>query len=645
MYGRFGIIVPRNCHTLHICIIARISTVHQDKRSNDDQIALCKQWVHDNYDGPVEWHPIASQGSGEFLDRQELFDAEKLVESDILDLVVVEDLARICRRNRAFDFCELAEDHGVRLIAINDHIDTAQDDWRLNAFFATMRHQLYNKDTSNRIKRTMRNRFCQGGVFQCPIYGYLKPDGAKGDADVRRDPSAGPIYNEWFRKLEEGATYSEIADWLEEQGIQPGPYCRQKHWNGRMVARLTCNPILKGLRIRNAKESKRINKTGRRRCVKAPPDRLLARDCPHLRFIEPERYDRVIRMLQKKHELYARGRRRNSADGRKGISKKRTIWPGQHLKCGVCNRLFYWGGHGVKEHMMCSGCRDYVCWNAATFDGFDAARRLSRAILAQIAELPDFDTTFRDKVKAHMEARRSTRNVELIHVADELREVQLQIGRIADAIARSGLRDALEDKLRALMARRDDLLAKQKDLEREPIKDAVLPTIESIRQKATESIERLAVTSPEFGRLMHRLLPSVKVCPYRLCDGGAVVLRAKLVLDLAPLANLIGTQSEATKLLRRELTVDLFDPPQRVRFRQQVISLRADGLTERQIAKLLKITVTAAQKAAALHRTMEARSLGDPYVLLTEPPADCTKLRRHLHPRYHLEPLDGDSLS
>jgi DNA invertase Pin-like site-specific DNA recombinase len=626
-------------------IVARISTVNQDKRSNDDQIALCKQWLAERYDGPVHWHIISGQGSGEYLDRQDLFDAENLVESDVLDLVIVEDLARICRRNRAFDFCELAEDHDVRLIAINDNIDTTQEEWRLNAFFATMRHQLYNKDTSKRIKRTMRNRFCQGGVVQGHIYGYIKPPGTSCDAEVRRDLSAEPIYNEWFRKLQEGASYSEIADWLNGKGIHPGPYCRQQHWNGKMVARVTFNPILKGLRVRNAKESKRINKTGRRRSVKAPPERLLTRDCPHLIFIEPDRYDGVIRMLRKKNEMYARGRRRHEADKRTRVSKKRTIWPGQHLMCGICNRLYYWGGHGVKEHMMCSGCREHRCWSAATFDGLDAARRLSQAILAEIAALPEFDSTFQDKVKTHMEAWRATRNVELSQVDHQLGEVHHQIERVTDAIAQLGLQDALGDKLRALIDRRDELQTKRKDLRREPVDDAVLPTIESLKQKATESIERLAVTSPEFGRLMHRLVPSVKVYPYRLCDGGAVVLRAKLVLDLAPLANLTGTQSEATRLLRRELIVDLFDPPQRVRFRQQVLSLRADGLTERQIAKLLKITVTAAQRAAALHRIMEARNLGDPYVPLTEAPADCTKLRRHLHPRYHFEPLDGDSLS
>jgi hypothetical protein len=109
---------------------------------------------------------------------------------------------------------------------------------------------------------------------------------------------------------------------------------------------------------------------------------------------------------------------------------------------------------------------------------------------------------------------------------------------------------------------------------------------------------------------------------------------------LTPLSNLAGLDTGAKGLLRRELTVDLFDPPQRVRFREQVVSLRAEGLTERQVADRLKITVTAAQRAAWLHRYMQAHDLTDPYLPVTEPPADQSKLRRHLHPRYRFEPRE-----
>ena len=139
---------------------------------------LLRQWVAHRYDGPVEWTFIAGQGSGECVDRQQVLEADELVSSGAQDLVVMEDLSRHMRRVHAVLFCEACEDVDTRLVAINDDIDTCKE-WRLHAFFAAMKHEQSNKDTSLRIKRTLQNRFLQGEVVQCPIYGYIKRQGAK----------------------------------------------------------------------------------------------------------------------------------------------------------------------------------------------------------------------------------------------------------------------------------------------------------------------------------------------------------------------------------------------------------------------------------------------------------------------------------
>jgi len=279
-------LAPRRGLELLVLIIARISTVHQDLRSLADQIALCEKYVRDRYPGPVRFVHIQGRGSGELLDRKDLADAEAAVESGLYDLVVVEDLGRVCRRNRAIDFCEQCEDAGTRLVAINDSIDTARDDWRLSAFFASFKHESGNKDTSNRIRRSQKHRFGKGEVVQTFPYGYVKAPGAKSDADVAKDPAAVPVYETVFGMLEGGASYAEVADWLDDKDTPMGKWTRSKRWSGRMLARVVKNPILKGYRQRNARKSERVNKTGRRHSVKAPPSELLSRHAPHLAFIE-----------------------------------------------------------------------------------------------------------------------------------------------------------------------------------------------------------------------------------------------------------------------------------------------------------------------------------------------------------------------
>jgi hypothetical protein len=150
------------------------------------------------------------------------------------------------------------------------------------------------------------------------------------------------------------------------------------------------NPILKGVRVRNRKVSKRVNQTGRRKSVAAPASERLERHCPHLAFIEPARYDRLIQLLDERNAKYRR-KGSGGSDPRKGVPKKRTVWPGQHLDCGVCGRPYVYGGHGQKDHLMCRGAHDYRCWNAITVDGPLAAGKLIAAIRAAIAGLADFD--------------------------------------------------------------------------------------------------------------------------------------------------------------------------------------------------------------------------------------------------------------
>jgi site-specific DNA recombinase len=632
-------LVPRRGSTLNVLAICRISTVHQDPQSLEDQEALLRRFVDDHFDGPKYFRSIKSLGSGEHLDRLELAEAEQLVEGRTFDLVLAEDLARICRRNYVLFFCEHAEDHDTRFIALNDHVDTGRSDWRMNAMFGAMKHEATNKDTALRIRRTMRHRFSQGGIVQTTIYGYIKPPGTKSDADLRKDPAAEPIYDEMFQRLEDGASFAEVADWLNGLGIRPGPYCRSGRWDVPTIARTVRNPLLKGVRVRNKKMARRINKTGRRRSVDAPPEDRLERHCPHLAFVAPDRFDRVVALLARRNAKFRRGK--GGDDPRKDVPKKRTRWPGQHLHCGVCGRLFRYGGHGQRDHLMCAGAYEYSCWNAITADGPRAAGKLAAAVLGAIAALPDYDRTLADLMREEVD-RLCMAQAGLLNDLDRRQGVlEHQIANVRASLRMGGPIQTLIDDLRELEAARDRLLGERAELERLPRRAIAVPPLEEIKARALAAFEGLARDSPEFGRLMRRLIPRIEVHPHRLCDGGHPVLRATLTLDLVALVPGARGLEGLSGVLRRELVVDLFDPPQREAYRSRVLTLKAEGLTERQIAERLGITQPAVQAAAALARDMARRGLDDPYLPLVAPPDDYSKLRRHRHPRYQFRPETG----
>ncbi|MFT4557278.1 MAG: hypothetical protein ACI92S_002642 [Planctomycetaceae bacterium] len=131
-------LTARNGRVLQVIVVCRISTEHQDERSLQDQEALYRKWLAKYWDGEIEVVVLASQGSGESLVRDDYFRLSALVESRKFDLVISEDLGRICRRVHAHIFCETCEDASTRCIALNDHVDTTQNNCRLNSFFAVM---------------------------------------------------------------------------------------------------------------------------------------------------------------------------------------------------------------------------------------------------------------------------------------------------------------------------------------------------------------------------------------------------------------------------------------------------------------------------------------------------------------------------
>ena len=180
-------LTAKNGHTPEVIVVARVVTPvpeKQDIRSLEDQEALHREWLASHTDLPLNVTVIAGSGSGEALDRKEFFELSELVETGRYDLVLCEDLGRIVRRMHAHLFAELCVDYETRLISINDNVDTAIAGWQDRTIFSAWHHERSNRDTSDRIKRTHRSRFMQGGVLPQMIPGLIKPPGAKTDADV-----------------------------------------------------------------------------------------------------------------------------------------------------------------------------------------------------------------------------------------------------------------------------------------------------------------------------------------------------------------------------------------------------------------------------------------------------------------------------
>jgi hypothetical protein len=279
-----------------------------------------------------------------------------------------------------------------------------------------------------------------------------------------------------------------------------------------------------------------------------------------------------------------------------------------------------------------------------TFSGPLAAERIREAVYAEIECLPDFDPALLQLMEEELGKTGDDRARQMSELNQQLRNVERQLAAILDFIKRgSGESESavLREELSRLEKQKNKLRYELDLLERQPAQMVEIPSVDQIRVLARRSLDDLDLEDPEFARQLRKSVPRIVVFPVRLCDDGAIVLRARFRLRLWNLLPNPQQQQALRTPLEKLLTVDLFDPPQRELFRQRVLKARAEGKTERAVATEFGITVTAAQKAAVLQRRMDELGISDPYIPVTQPPAGSRKMCRHLHRAYRFEPLNG----
>ena len=420
--------------------------------------------------------------------------------------------------------------------------------------------------------------------------------------DVEKLPEAKAIYKNWFRRLNKGALYSEIADWLNASGIPVGKNCRTGKWNCAMVGRVTHNWLLKGVRFRNKRHSKRHNASGKYITEKADPCELLVREVPHLAFFKAPYYDRVVAKADARNAKY----RRTNCGGPDPCQyrpKKRVRFPGQTMYCGICGRGFVFGGNGLKDHLICADADEYECWNGFSVNGPLAAQIILDAVHNEAEVLPDFEPAFLELVNDEVRQRDGQRNAKLREVLQKVSANDRELANLMKFIRAGDDSQSVRADLKQLEQQKLILADEQLQLDREPRNEIVIPSASELKQMIQEAFKNLPVDDFEFAKRLRAVTGNILVWPFQCINGTGIVPRAKFTLQLTNLIADAQLRDALQKPLERVIAVDLFEPPEPVKWREEVV-LRRKSATQRTVASALGITVTAAQQAAGLDRLM-----------------------------------------
>lgn len=634
---------PRNGSELEIAIVCRISGCQNQKEASlDDQEDNAKETISEKYDGPANFHVIATVGKGERLDRPELEEIEKAYQSRRYDVFVYDDLSRLIRGGEAARLLGVGVDNGTRSICIADDIDTVEPTWEEDALNACSENVAHCERTSKRVKQKTMNRFKKhGATAKRPISGYIVPEHATCFDDWSKDTTLESLILEGWGVLKATLSGGRLATFLNSKKFPRGPGARKEEWDSASALAFYRNPLLKGTPQRGNMATVKHHGSGKRVSKKNPKGPTYF-EAPHLKFIEPDDFDTFHSILRTENKNYSRAAK-SRQDARSGVPRKRTRACGQHARCWYCGRHYVWGANGLRDNLTCSGVKEHHCWNSMAFNGPLAATLVLKAIEERLEHIEQLGEQFHQMVNTARNggARLDDRWAKLLR--DEA-VYHREITNNTAAITKLGLDDELEAERSAIKQRGIALAGERHLLEAAATRTLKLPeSPAALRDMMKAEFERFPIDSLDFGDLFRELVPEMYIYLVRLCDGGHLLPRAKVRL------NLVGSIDDAAlvpglrELLSTDLTLDLFETPSREEIRETVVALSGTN-KQREIDALSPGKVwsqTELGQAKQLNKKMLELGLTTPYVVIHEPPPDYTKLRRHKHPDYKFLPLDG----
>ena len=191
-----------------------------------NQQHLLQEYAEAN--GLTPYVHLADDGwSGTRWDRPSWQKLIEMVEADEVSCICIKDSSRLGRDYlRVGLYREMFKERGVRLIAINDNLDTARGDDDFTPFREIMA-EWYARDTSKKIKSVFAAKAKSGRpTTSTPPYGFVKDPNDKDKWLI--DPEAAAVVKRIFQLTMDGMGVHKIAGILAAEKIE-----RPSHYLGR----------------------------------------------------------------------------------------------------------------------------------------------------------------------------------------------------------------------------------------------------------------------------------------------------------------------------------------------------------------------------------------------------------------------------
>ena len=625
---------------LRIVIYARYSTAEQDKSSIADQVAFCKRRLAEmGIDGDIE-EISDPETSGETLDRPGMNKLRQGLEEARWDLLIAEDSSRLFRSpTHCGELVETAVDEGIRVLCINDFVDTNNEDWPERLRAAQDAHAKANWFTRQRLKRKREALWEMGAAMGKLRPGYRRRptvqasygEPAKGPFFDDLDPELQPIVYEAFERVGNGEKPWSVAHWLNTTPLKTCDDAADKRWDERNVISLIASEVYKGIecygKTKTTRKLRKLKKVARRR----RPEDVKRRPMERQRIVPDWLWAKANRAIE------GRVRTKDTPQGDDhplANIPRDSRGPLSNLLVCFCGAKMWAEGRNEGGY-KCSGACNGECWNKATALKAITHQAISTATadaLLALAGALDGLLQYGQQLDQDQDGWRK-REAELL--AEE-RSLSQRCQRVLDSIETgkeppASLVDRLDQRTREL----EDVRTAIAEL-RATAANRRLSSPEEIRARIDECRSLLLDMEPRAAHLLGQLIDGkIVVVPYQQFGSNKVVLRAHFKLKFVKfipeelIAALKGTTVAGAESVESvDMVVDLFEPTPVPRHALQAAVLKRK-MSLSKVGRALGISKRQAHLAAQLGVQMLEHGMTDAYVRLTEEPQEASRWKRH----------------
>lgn len=469
------------------CRLSRDDELQGDSNSIVNQKAILSKYAKENHFSNTAFF-VDDGYSGTNFNRPSWGELLERIENGEVATLIVKDMSRLGRDYLKVGFYTevLFVEKGVRFIAINNGIDSANQQDSDFTPFLNIINEWYAKDTSKKIRAVMKSKG-EAGEYLCtnPPYGYMKDPDNKKKWIV--DGEAAEIVKRIFALCLDGYGPSQIARILKEDKVitptihfqQTGRATRNTppdnlyDWDNKTVAGILERPEYQGhtVNFKTYKQSYKSKKT----CYN-PEEKWLVFENTHEAIIDADTWARVQELRKNK--------RRPTRTG------KTNMFSGI-VRCADCGEKLYYctskNFEARQDHFVCSTsrlkgkevCSTHFIRAVVLEQGVLAHMRWAIACVANHEE--QFHKAMGAKQKAEAKKELAAKRRQLTQGERRIEELDRLFKRIYEDNANGKLSDS-----------RFQMLSNDYEQEQEELREKLLRLNEEIteQEEQSENIDR-----------------------------------------------------------------------------------------------------------------------------------------------------------